>query len=534
MKKLFALTMAAVMALSTMAFATPQEDYDAQSEAIWAETWADVDTSEHVVINYMTTGDAPTTGANEEMLAALNEILTEKANAELNIVWISWTDYLANYNLRIASMDGSIDLIGSSTDWLDAWPNAKNGGFLELDEEMLAKYCPVTWQTVPQEHWDVCTYEGDIYFIPEDNYAQWTNHGFAYRLDWAHEAGIEGEIKNWDEMTTYVKYVKETYGDDLIAVWDTDGTAYVASGYICDTVKWRSIDGIANGAIYGGYLDDPYTINCLYLEETDKLVEFAKLMKEWDEIGVWPTDVLSNTGADNREEFRQGKVGLEQHHTQTWTGLVSPLSSTSNTMYIDDEDADVGFYYWGKQAGYVTRDLVTHGVAAVSAASKNPERTLMVYDLLRNDKECYDLFNYGLEGRSYALDEEGYRYTPDTYVAENDSISTNWWWGRNDNLEIRSALMEWDKIEALYAEYDAIEEMYPYEAFIFDNYEVEDYVKNCNETYSTYMKKICFGQYDETPEEMVAEFQQALRDAGVEEVIAELQAQIDATYKAEE
>ena len=45
------------------------------------------------------------------------------------------------------------------------------------------------------------------------------------------------------------------------------------------------------------------------------------------------------------------------------------------------------------------------------------------------------------------------------------------------------------------------------------------------------MKYICFGQYDGTAEDMVAEFQDALRAAGVDEVTAELQAQIDATYK---
>ena len=49
--------------------------------------------------------------------------------------------------------------------------------------------------------------------------------------------------------------------------------------------------------------------------------------------------------------------------------------------------------------------------------------------------------------------------------------------------------------------------------------------------YSYYMKLICYGQYDKTPEEIVAEFQDALRLAGVDEVTAELQAQIDATYK---
>ena len=530
MKKILALLLATIMVLSLCAVSFAEDISVENAEAVWAEKWADVDTSKHVVINYMTTGDAPKTGCNPEMLAQLNAILTEKVNAEINIVWISWTDYLANYNLRIAAMDGGIDLIGSSTDWLDAWPNSKRGGFLELDTDMLAKYAPVTYATVPQEHWDVCTYEGDIYFIPEDNFSQWTNHGWCYRLDWAKEAGLENGCQTWADLTTYLKYVKETYGDQLIALWDADGTAYPAYGYIDSFVKWRAIDGLASGALWGGYLDDPYTINCQFLEETDLLVEYAKLMKEWDEIGVWPTDVLSNTGVDNRKEFRQGKTALEQHHTQTWTGIVSPQASSDNTMYKTDEDADVGFYYFGKEAGYVTRDLVTHGVAAVSAASANPERTLMVYDLLRNDKECYDLFNYGIEGRSYAIDENGYRYTPEAYDPDKDGISTNWWWGRNDALEIPSSAMNWDAINALYDEYDKIAVMYPYEAFVFDNSMVQSYINQCNEIYNTYMKYICYGQYSGTAEEIVAEFQNALRMAGVDEVTAELQAQINATY----
>ena len=115
---------------------------------VWAEKWADVDTSEHVVINYMTPGDAPTNDATQKMLDELNEILTEKVNAELQIYYIGWTDCLSNYNLTLARMDGSVDLVGTATDWLDAWPNAKNGAFLELDEEMLAKYAPVTFSGV--------------------------------------------------------------------------------------------------------------------------------------------------------------------------------------------------------------------------------------------------------------------------------------------------------------------------------------------------------------------------------------------------
>ena len=119
--------------------------------------------------------------------------------------------------------------------------------------------------------------------------------------------------------------------------------------------------------------------------------------------------------------FLEAKDILRRHFyafcIDSWTS-----ADSNNTMYNDDPDADVGFYYWGKEAGYVTRDLVTHGVAAVSAASANPERTLMVYDLLRNDADCYNLFNYGLKDRSYAIDENGMRYTPDSYDADKDSI----------------------------------------------------------------------------------------------------------------
>ena len=63
----------------------------------------------------------------------------------------------------------------------------------------------------------------------------------------------------------------------------------------------------------------------------DMMVEYAKLMKEWDNIGVWKTDVLNNTASSNRDDYRIGRVAAEQHHTQTWTDLCS--ATPSNTIY---------------------------------------------------------------------------------------------------------------------------------------------------------------------------------------------------------
>lgn len=492
-----------------------------------------IDTSEHVVITYMTTGDKPTATepALEDMLAQLNEILTEKCNAELQIYYIEWTDYLSNYNLTLAQMDGSVDLVGTASDWLDAWPNAKNGAFLELSPEMLQTYAPQTWASVPEDHWDMCKYNGEIYLMPEDNYTQWTNHGFSYRLDWAKEAGLADGVQSWDDLTTYFKYVKEAYPD--ITPWDSDGTQFatMAGGWVSSHSNFVTIDGICSGGLWGGTKDDLYTVTCPFYTDTDMMVDFAKAMKEWDDIGVWPTDVLNNTSAQNRDEYRIGKVAVEQHHTQTWTDLCS--HTANNTIYTDDPDADTGFFYFGEETDNVTALSITHGAMAVSAGSKNPERALMVYDLLRNDPECYHLFTSGIQGVSWDLDDEGMKILPESYNADTQNINgtTNYWWGRNDDLEIKDATKNWDEIDPLYEKYDSIKIDYPYGQFVPEVDSIQSQINNINEVHTNYMKQIAFGKYQGTAEEIVAEYQKALKDAGIEEVTAELQSQMDALYK---
>ncbi len=498
---------------------------------------ADIDTSEHVVISYMTTGDAPEAGSEKEanlneMLEKLNAILTEKVNAELEIYFIPWTDYLSNYNLTLARMDGSVDLVGTASDWLDAWPNAKNGAFLELSEDMLKTYAPQTWASVPADHWDLCKYNGEIYLMPEDNYAQWTNHGWIYRLDWAKEAGLANGVHSWEDMTTYVKWCKENK-TDLKYVWDSDGTQYaqMANGWIASHTNFIAVDGICSGALWGGTKDDLYTITTPVMTETDSLVEYAKLMKEWAEVGVWPTDVLNNTSGSNRDEFRVGDVAVEQHHTQTWTDLCS--ATPANTIFQDDPNAEVGIFYFGEETQNVVALSITHGAMAVSAGSANPERALMVYDLLRNDPDCYKLFCYGIEGKSWELDSNGLRTTPASYNSETENINgmTNYWWGRNDDLEIKDATRNWDAIDKLYAEYDKIKIDYPYGQFVPEVDSIQGKIDNCNEQYTNYMKQISFGLYNGSAEDIVAEMQAALKTAGIDDVTAELQAQFDALYK---
>ena len=509
MKKLVTLVLASLMLLPLL------------SAAVLAN---DIDTSEHVVITMLVTGNIPT-NKTDEALVVLNEKLTARINAELAIEWIEWTDWQTKYNLALATQDGSIDLIGTATDWLDAWPNIQRGAFMPISEEMLQTYAPGTWAQVPAEHWELCKYNGEIYLFPEDNYAQWTNHGMQYRGDWAREAGLENGVNNFEELRQYFQYVKDN--KEGVVPWDVAASGSskpqeLAGGWQASHTGNIAIEGLPVALFYGNSKDDLYTLSTYYLEG-DELINFANEMKEWNDAGFWREDVLNYTG-ETIQMVYSGLSGADAHHTQTWRGQRPNVEEKQ-------PGADWSFYWYGKDTQNLVSLNITHGAMAVAAQSRNPERALMLYDLIRNDPEIYALVNYGIEGQQYIINEDGLRERPDTYVDDTiDAVSFNYWWGRNDDLEIRDSRFDWDAYDALVAEYDACAIVYPYGKVVFELNSIRAELDNLSNVYNTYIPQIAFGKAAD-PESFVAEFRAALQNAGIEKAMAEVQAQIDAVYK---
>ena len=473
------------------------------------------DLSHHVIITYLTTGDRPTNGATEKMLKKLNEILDKKVNAELQLYFIPWSDYLFNYDVTLAQMDGTVDLVGTASDWLDAWQNAKNGTFLGMSDEMVKKYAPKTYESVSASHWDMCRMNDKIYLLPEDNYAQWINHGFMYRTDWAKEAGLPNGVHSWEDLTTYFRYVKSTKPG--VGGWNASGdpSTFHADGYIQSKSDYVPLEGISSNLLFGVRRSNLKKMYSPFIEGNE-LVDYARMMREWYNIGVWPTNVLTNSDANSRGDFKEGRSAVEQHHSQTWYTEVVPA------IKKNFPGADCGFFWFGEEAGNVTSMTITHGAMAVSAASKNPERALMVYDLIRNDPECYRLFNYGIEGVQYRLTKDGFRES----IEGADSITTNYWWGRNDDLEIRDKNGAWDKFNEISAIYDKTKIDYPYPQIVWVLDNISSELAAISDVYGEYMGRICFGQ-EADPVTYVAQFRAALKAAGIERVISELQSQLD-------
>ncbi|OPJ65267.1 ABC transporter substrate-binding protein [Clostridium oryzae] len=479
-----------------------------------------IDTSKFVTVNYVMLGNKPTNGQNEKVEKKWNAYLKKKLNANLKIDWVEWADWSTKYNLLLASGQ-SLDLIITASDWLDMWPNAQKGAFMNLDD-LLPKYAPKTYASIPKEDWEQCKYNGKIIAIPEDQYTQWTNHGFMYRGDWAKEFGITTPIKDWTTFGKYLQGIKDHKKG--VIPWDIAGGGYSQfGGWVNSKTMEIPIDGIPatcnlQALLNAKSADDPYTVVNPFNEET--LIDYAKTMKQWGDAGYWRQDVLNYKG-DSLTQAKAGKNGTIQHHTQTYLG-------DWYQMKQNQPSSDLKFFPFSAESNNLVSISITHGATSVGASSKNPERALMIYDLIRNDKKMYDYVNYGLEGVQYVL-KDGKRALPDGYNDAKDSYSSGFWGGRNDKLEIQSATTYPD-YKKLYAEYDKIKKPYPYGRFVFDKTNVDSELSACSDVISKYLPAISFGKAGD-PVKAVSDFRAKLKGAGIDKIVAEAQKQLNAYKK---
>ncbi len=475
-------------------------------------------------ITMLVLGDKPSNGHLENMLKELNKKLTEEVNATLSLHYVEWADWQTQYNVELLSGDGSIDLITTATDWLYGWENAQKGAFLPLSEDMLKENAPKTWDQVDADgDWDLTKLsDGNIYFIPEDNYKQYTNHGFFYRGDWATEAGLpNGEITKFDDLTTYFEYVLANKED--VVPWETNAPGAGTDAYVRGNYDYRNLIGVnvGNYEMWQTTASDPYTVTS-YIMEGNAFKEAAAEMKKWNDMGVWREDVLNFTG-DGRELFYAGSAAVDQHHTQTYIGQIV------YNMNTKQPGSDPKMYYIGQENNNIPKDLKTHGAMAVSADSKNPEKALQVYDLLRNDGECYRLINYGIEGTDYIVTDDGKLDYPEGYDPSTDSLGANFWAGRMDDFELDKTTDAPNKDE-IYAGLDEIAYDYPFENLVFNKDAIDSSQSAMASVLSNYMPQLQAGKFDD-PSAEIDKMREELKAAGYEDVRASLQADMDEFVK---
>lgn len=150
----------------------------------------------------------------------------------------------------------------------------------------------------------------------------------------------------------------------------------------------------------------------------------------------------------------------------------------------------------------------------------------MVYDLLRNDEECYRLLNYGIEGEDYIVTEDGKLGRPDGFDSSTDALDSNFWMGRNDDLELQDESW-WDGTDDLISSLDKIGYDYPFENLIVDTTAIEAKQAALANVLAKYIPQLAYGQVDD-PKATVDQMREELKAAGYDDVKAAIQKDLDA------
>lgn len=123
-----------------------------------------VDTSQPVTLKMIFVGPKPVD--YDQVFGEINKQLKEKINTTLEAEFLDWSDWAQKYPLKLAANE-DFDLIYAAN-WAGYNDQALKGGFLELTNEMLEKYAPMTWKAMPEVAWGQAKVNGKLYMVPQN------------------------------------------------------------------------------------------------------------------------------------------------------------------------------------------------------------------------------------------------------------------------------------------------------------------------------------------------------------------------------
>ncbi len=463
---------------------------------------------DYVELKMWLVGDKPE--GFDDVYAEVNKILKEKVNATVKVDWLSWADEGTNYPLLFSGGD-DFDMIFTASSWGHFEQTVGLGGFLALEPEFIQKYAPDVWAVEPEAAWTQATIDGNIYMLPA-NFIEVTPDVVAIRGDLMKKYGFD-DIASYDQLLDFYKacaddgiYGNSVGSSSVIWLWaESNGLRYVSGAPDA-------------GVLIQYYANDPNNLELDYLLDDPKFTQFCYDMKELADAGCWPSDVLSTT-QDRQDGLLSGRGA-----SMVWNHMTCQIYA--NQANAEHPDWDINIYNIMPEQKYAATKYINGGIG-INAASKNPERALMVYNLFATDQDIQDLTQLGIKGVNWEETDDG-RYQIIEGKAYN--TSNNWGW-RNLNImrtEYQANPSAVDtKVNEL-AQYflDNVKPDHPLDNFAFDTTSVSTQFAAVEAAMGTYFDPLINGLVDDV-DTTLAQFRSALESAGIQDLLTELQRQVD-------
>lgn len=424
----------------------------------------------------------------DSAVAKANEITKAKINATVDYRFVEPGDYDQKMQLIMASGE-PYDIVWTSN-WSNNYVgNVDKGAYLALDD-YLAKF-PKLKQSMPDKVWDGVKVNGKIYGVY--NYQILTlPHAFEFRKDLIQKYNINlDNVKKVSDLTPIFEQIKAKepgivpvkFGVPDVSYASESGFVTSVESFLVDTKTWKVGD---------------------YRWTSDIMTKHYQLMREWYQKGFFPSNVATAAEGDQALE-KAGKLFSE--YTGYKPGVEAELSTKRGYEVAVKQITKPP--YMGKL--YST-------VNAISKTSKNPERALMLLELMNTDKELYNLMTFGVENQDYKkTGASRIEKTPDTYQFDA------WQLGNQFNAYLLPGQPDdaWQQTIKLNESAEAD----PLADFTFNRTPVQSELVQINAIYKEFNVILKNGLDD--PDKIVKMFKDKLKQAGEDKVRNEIQKQLD-------
>ncbi len=315
------------------------------------------------------------------VIGAINEKLIEKLNCYMTVEYIPFGEVNTTYPLLFASQT-RMDAVFSA--YFTGYASLANrDAYMELTEEMLQTYAPITWEDTPESVWDQARINGKIYAVPQ-LYIENIQGVLGIRGDLREKYGLP-EITDLESLENYMAAVAENE-DDLVPLLFGSMWNYLYDILMFTPNEWASDSNLRQICMaYDLTAEAPTPFCYLY---TDEYREAVETVYRWNQNGWISRDSLSNTHT-NRENMSNGRIAVMMDNSGTVNTTGQDMLKMGNGAYLEMVDLS------GDSAPALCGD---RRYASIPTHSQHPELVLQVVDYLRNDKEMNWLVERGIEG----------------------------------------------------------------------------------------------------------------------------------------
>ncbi len=258
------------------------------------ELYANTDLSSAYTVNMYLIGDKPNDW--DKVLGKINEYLIPY-NTQLAVTFMSWSDYQTMYSLVLAGGE-QVDIIFTAP-WCYMYTEAAKGSFLELTDDFVTKYMPLTKQYQAEKSWSETTISGKTIAV-SSNYAQPMGKIVAVRQDLMEKYGMT-ELTSWADYMTYMKTIaeKETPESGIYALAAATDNNELWDVYRQQFDTFLALDSNYMDMMFKFNGSTPAAEDVKLVYEFDEFRAYAKDMKELADAGCWSRSALTNTITDD-------------------------------------------------------------------------------------------------------------------------------------------------------------------------------------------------------------------------------------------